>query len=195
MHLGVCYQLPMWSHGSSRWPPVASDSQLPANMAQAKSDDVSVAQSQPSPHPSCRRRNGRQRVGGRDDKRIYHSCLQWLRPTVLHCMPELGIHVKIAPFLWLPSLVGETKACLVLQMHPVKSAASSTAQPKSCFAHAHLALWYPHDRHFNWGASCDCRPFGISCEERNWAKKQQFPFHTGNQQCPWQSFARTAVQV
>lgn len=138
-----------------------------------KGDDVSVAQSRPSPHPSCRRRKGRRRVGGRGDKRIYHSCLQWLRPSVLLCIPELGIHVKIAPSPWLLSLAGETKACLVVQMHPVKSAASSTAQTKSRLAHAHLAPKCPHDCHFNWGASCDYRPSGISCVERNWAKKKK----------------------
>lgn len=80
-----------------------------------------------------------QRAGGRDDKRIYHSCLQWLRPTALLCIPRLGIHVKIASFLWILSLVGETEACLVLQRHRRKSAASSTAQPKSCFTHAHFS--------------------------------------------------------
>lgn len=69
--------------------------------------------------------------------------------TVLLCIPELGVHVKIAPSPWLLSLAGETKACLVVQMHPVKSAASSTAQTKSCLAHARLAPQCPHDRHFN----------------------------------------------
>lgn len=69
-----------------------------------------------------------------------HSCLQWLRPPVLLCIPEVGIHVKIASFLWLLSLEGETKPCLVSQTHPVKSAASSTAQSQSCFTHAHLAV-------------------------------------------------------
>lgn len=37
------------------------------------------------------------------------------------------------------SQVGETMPPLVLQAHPVKSAASSTAQSQSCFSHAHLA--------------------------------------------------------
>lgn len=34
---------------------------------------------------------------------------------------------------------GETMPSLVLQTHPVKSAASLTTNPQSCFSHAHLA--------------------------------------------------------
>lgn len=66
------------------------------------------------------------------------SCLQWwLWPTALRCIPQLGVHVKIATPHRL-SQAGETMPSSVLQAHPVKSAASATANSQSCFSHAHL---------------------------------------------------------
>lgn len=80
------------------------------------------------------------RGGGRTRRRACGtcSCLLWLQPTDPHYIPLLGIHVKIATPLRL-SQVGETMPSLVLQTHPVESAASSTALSQSCFCHAHLA--------------------------------------------------------
>lgn len=77
----------------------------------SRGGDVSAAQSpSPSLHPSCRRR-WRGRKGGRDEEAYLPQLLG--ATAGLLCIPEPGIHVKIASFLWRPSLPGETKAGLV----------------------------------------------------------------------------------
>lgn len=101
-------------------------------------DVSSVQSSSVALMPPCRRADGRREGGGRGRGFATCSCLQWwLWPTALRCIPQLGVHVKIATPHRL-SQAGETMPSSVLQAHPVKSAASATANSQSCFSHAHL---------------------------------------------------------
>lgn len=105
---------------------IASDSQLPDNVAGI--DDVSFGQS-----AGCFAMVGG--VGGGvkgGAQQLFTSPVPLHSPTWYSCINSLF------PLAFPP--LGGTMCSLVSQAHPVKSAASSTARPQSCFSHARLGL-------------------------------------------------------
>lgn len=107
---------------------IASDSQLPDNVAET--DDVSSGQSA----GCCVRWGG---VGGGVKGGAQQLFTSAAAPVPLHSPTWYSCINSL--FLAFPPL-GETMCSLVSQAHPVKSAASSTARPQSCFSHARFGL-------------------------------------------------------
>lgn len=86
--------------------------------------------------PWCRRGGSRKRDWGRSMCNMQLLATTATNSSALHSLTWYSCKNSLPLRL---SQGGETMPSLVLQSHPVKSAASSTANFQSCFSHVHLA--------------------------------------------------------